>query len=339
MCVNLYPFESTVSRRDVGEAEIVENIDIGGPTMIRAAAKNHAYAAVVTSPESYDAILDELRELRRPLVDADARVAGRRGVRLHGALRHRDRALVRREVRGLPAAARRGLREGHRPALRREPAPARRVLLAGRLAHARAVAGSAAPRQAAVVQQPARPRRRAQDHRRLLRRSRLRHRQAQQPVRRRARRRAAAGLRARLRDRPAERVRRRHRLQPADRPRDGRALSEQFVEVLFAPGYEDDALEVLTRKPSIRILRGQRAAHGDDRRARHQAGHGRAARAGPRHRVRRPHGDGDRDGARADAPSEWRDLLFAWQICKHVRSNAIVLAKDSARRPASAPGR
>ena len=46
------------ARRD---AEVIENIDIGGPTMIRAAAKNHAYTAVVTSPESYDAILDELR--------------------------------------------------------------------------------------------------------------------------------------------------------------------------------------------------------------------------------------------------------------------------------------
>ena len=42
-------------------AQIIENIDIGGPTMIRAAAKNHAFAAVVTSPESYDAVLDELR--------------------------------------------------------------------------------------------------------------------------------------------------------------------------------------------------------------------------------------------------------------------------------------
>ena len=60
VCVNLYPFERSVARR-LPPAEIIENIDIGGPTMIRAAAKNHAFAAVVTSPESYDAILDELR--------------------------------------------------------------------------------------------------------------------------------------------------------------------------------------------------------------------------------------------------------------------------------------
>src|SRR3954451_11178808 len=60
VCVNLYPFERSVARR-LPEDEIIENIDIGGPTMIRAAAKNHAFAAVVTSPESYDAVLDELR--------------------------------------------------------------------------------------------------------------------------------------------------------------------------------------------------------------------------------------------------------------------------------------
>src|SRR5437660_4674200 len=61
VCVNLYPFERTAARRGVSEAEVIENIDIGGPTMIRAAAKNHAFAAVVVTPESYDAVLEELR--------------------------------------------------------------------------------------------------------------------------------------------------------------------------------------------------------------------------------------------------------------------------------------
>ncbi|HEX2044390.1 MAG TPA: bifunctional phosphoribosylaminoimidazolecarboxamide formyltransferase/IMP cyclohydrolase, partial [Gaiellaceae bacterium] len=61
VCVNLYPFERTAARRGVPDAEVIENIDIGGPTMIRAAAKNHAYTAVVVSPESYDAVLEEMR--------------------------------------------------------------------------------------------------------------------------------------------------------------------------------------------------------------------------------------------------------------------------------------
>src|SRR5579871_3717846 len=62
VCVNLYPFERTAARRGVSDEEVVENIDIGGPTMIRAAAKNAAFVAPVVSPESYDAVLAELRE-------------------------------------------------------------------------------------------------------------------------------------------------------------------------------------------------------------------------------------------------------------------------------------
>ena len=96
VCVNLYPFERTAARRGVSDAEVIENIDIGGPTMIRAAAKNHAFAAVVVKPEAYDAVLEELRAGDGMLSMRHARGARRRGVRLHRALRHGDRALVRR---------------------------------------------------------------------------------------------------------------------------------------------------------------------------------------------------------------------------------------------------
>jgi len=59
--VNLYPFEQTIARAGVGHAEAVENIDIGGPTMLRAAAKNHAYLAVVVNPQRYDPVIEELK--------------------------------------------------------------------------------------------------------------------------------------------------------------------------------------------------------------------------------------------------------------------------------------
>src|SRR5579859_4102846 len=62
VCVNLYPFERTAARRGASDEEVIENIDIGGPTMIRAAAKNAQFVAPVVSPESYDAVLAELRE-------------------------------------------------------------------------------------------------------------------------------------------------------------------------------------------------------------------------------------------------------------------------------------
>src|SRR3954454_8043964 len=54
VCVNLYPFEQTVAGEQATEAEAIENIDVGGPTMIRGGGKNHRYVAVVVKPESYD---------------------------------------------------------------------------------------------------------------------------------------------------------------------------------------------------------------------------------------------------------------------------------------------
>jgi phosphoribosylaminoimidazolecarboxamide formyltransferase/IMP cyclohydrolase len=58
---SLYPFEATIARPGVTPAEAIEQIDVGGPTMIRAAAKNHASVAVVTDPSQYGPVLDELR--------------------------------------------------------------------------------------------------------------------------------------------------------------------------------------------------------------------------------------------------------------------------------------
>ena len=60
--VNLYPFAQTVARPGCTLEEAIENIDIGGPTMVRAAAKNHAHVSIVTDPADYPAVLAELRE-------------------------------------------------------------------------------------------------------------------------------------------------------------------------------------------------------------------------------------------------------------------------------------
>jgi phosphoribosylaminoimidazolecarboxamide formyltransferase/IMP cyclohydrolase len=61
VCVNLYAFEATIAKEGVTEAEAIENIDIGGPSMLRSAAKNFASVTVVTNPDMYDAILAEMR--------------------------------------------------------------------------------------------------------------------------------------------------------------------------------------------------------------------------------------------------------------------------------------
>jgi phosphoribosylaminoimidazolecarboxamide formyltransferase / IMP cyclohydrolase len=117
-----------------------------------------------------------------------------------------------------------------------------------------------------------------------------------------------------------------------NRPVDGplaEKLLEQFVEVLLAPGYTDEALAALQAKPNMRILEDneRRAPGGSEPEVRQVMGgllvQDRDAQPDDRSAMevvtrRRP------------TDAEWSDLLFAWTVCKHVRSNAIVLARDGA---------
>lgn len=78
VCVNLYPFEKTVADPDVSDADAIEQIDIGGPSMVRSAAKNHAYVSIVTDPKQYDQVANNIErntgsttlDLRRSLAAA-----------------------------------------------------------------------------------------------------------------------------------------------------------------------------------------------------------------------------------------------------------------------------
>ncbi len=78
LCVSLYPFEETIAREGVADAEAIEQIDIGGPAMIRSGSKNHAAVAVITSPTQYGPVLAEMEvtdgctslEIRRQLAGA-----------------------------------------------------------------------------------------------------------------------------------------------------------------------------------------------------------------------------------------------------------------------------
>ena len=221
--VNLYPFEATVADPDCTLENAIENIDIGGPTMLRAAAKNHAGVAVVVDPADYARVLEEIRATGG-VARGDALRAGEEGVRAHRRLRWRDRELPvlagrRTETRSayperpqpaIPQAA------GH--ALRRESAPVGGVLprpAAGGGRHRRL---SAAAGQGTLLQQRRRFRRRL-GMREELRRTGLRHRQARQSLRRGDRRTPLGGLPQGVQDRPDLRLRRHPRLQPRARPR------------------------------------------------------------------------------------------------------------------------
>lgn len=123
--VNLYPFEETIAKPDVKLEDAIENIDIGGPTMLRSAAKNYESVAVVTNPDSYPDILKELEENKGEL-SAETRSRLARKVFKHTA--HYDSAIsnylsqrVGGEKKSLPAflelkyEKKQGLRYGENP--------------------------------------------------------------------------------------------------------------------------------------------------------------------------------------------------------------------------------
>ena len=112
LVVNLYPFEATVAQADCTLEEAIENIDIGGPAMVRAAAKNWRDVAVLTDPAQYARVLAELK--------ARGRVSSRHEVRACRGGLHPHRRLRRRD-RQLPVVARRP--ERRRARARRVPGP------------------------------------------------------------------------------------------------------------------------------------------------------------------------------------------------------------------------
>ncbi|HLB21906.1 MAG TPA: bifunctional phosphoribosylaminoimidazolecarboxamide formyltransferase/IMP cyclohydrolase [Solirubrobacteraceae bacterium] len=323
VCVNLYPFEQTVARGDADEQEIVENIDIGGPTMIRAAAKNSQFAAVVVDPADYEDVLGELRDAEGRLsIDTRTRLAAK----AFACTARYDAAIAtwfaRRTYEGFPPTWNDAyekvsdLRYGENPHQRaafyaRAGSPTH--LLEGvRQLHGKelsfnnlldlssarelvedfdgpacAIVKHNNPCGAAIAStvQAAYERAFACDPQS-----------------------AYGGVIA---------VNRRIDVACA------RQLSEQFIEVLLAPGFEPDALAVLGEKKNVRLLE---LAHWPP----------------PAHEVEGKPVIGGQLVQTRDVVSEtreqmrvltdrqpdeaqWRSLLFAWKVCRHVRSNAIVI--------------
>ena len=101
VAVNLYPFEATVAK-GAPFADCVENIDIGGPALIRAAAKNHDFVTVLTEPDQYDAVLAEF-------VRAWRHDAGHRAADWPARLMPAPPPMTLRSPPGSPAAGRRAV--------------------------------------------------------------------------------------------------------------------------------------------------------------------------------------------------------------------------------------
>jgi phosphoribosylaminoimidazolecarboxamide formyltransferase / IMP cyclohydrolase len=327
VCVNLYPFERVVGRR-VPDDEVIENIDIGGPTMVRAAAKNFAFVAPVVTPESYDAVLAELRESDRRL-----------SMSTRESLASEAFAYTAR----YDSAIARWFQE------RKEDFPALMVrayeklldLPYGENPHQRSAFYSQVGARTHIMSMVSQLGGKQLSFNNLLDldAARLLVNEFQVPTCVIVKHNNPCGTA--VGRNPLEAYQRAFASDPMSayggivclNRRVDRALAEaivdQFAEVVFAPGYDDDAVEVLSTKPNLRIL--------DDRERRTQSLLDPNLRQvlGGMLVQDRDYGFQEREemqvvSDRKPSEEEWQHLLFAWRVCKHVRSNAIVLARDQA---------
>jgi phosphoribosylaminoimidazolecarboxamide formyltransferase / IMP cyclohydrolase len=328
VCVNLYPFERTAARRGVGDEEVIENIDVGGPTMIRAAAKNHGFAAVVVAPESYDAVLEEPRmsegRLSRQTREALAADAFAYTARYDAAISRwfaeKDDdfpslyARAYEKVLDLPYGE-----NPHQRAAYYAQAGARTHLLSmvskvhGKELSFNNLLDLDSGRKlveefevpAAVIIKHNNPcgaalgRHVNEAFDKAL---------ATDPVS------AFGGAFCFNREVDAELAEKLHGM---------------FVEIVFGRGYSEDALSILQQKPNVRILDDQERRlepPGEPDIKRVRGGiliQDRDSDLEPREAMRVV-------SERKPSEQEWGDLLFAWRVAKHVRSNSILLAKDLA---------
>jgi phosphoribosylaminoimidazolecarboxamide formyltransferase / IMP cyclohydrolase len=328
VCVNLYPFEQTVAGHEVAPEVAIENIDIGGPTMIRAAAKNHEGVAVVVKPESYDAVCAELEES---------------GGEVSASTRHWLANEAFAQTARYDAAISRWFSTEYEDFPEHLAVAYEKVLdlSYGENPHQRAALYSEAGARSHVLSRVSKLHGKALSFNNVLDLDSARGLvdDFEQPacviVKHNNPCGVAVGadaLEAYLKALACDPLSAFGGVIVLNRPV-GRGLAEElhknFVEVLNAPGFEDGALEVLQQKEAIRILCEEERREPD-----------------PRERdLKRVHGGllvQDRDGdpepreimevVTKTQPSEeqWRDLLFAWTVVRRVRSNAIVLAEDGA---------
>jgi len=328
VCVNLYPFERTASRRGVTDEEVIEHIDIGGPTLIRAAAKNHAFVGVVVRPESYDAVIEELYESGGRM---SAQTRESLATEAFGATARYDAAISRwfaEREEDFPnhfvAAFEKVLdlsygENPHQRAAYYEQVGMRTHLLARTVKmHGKELSFNN------LLD--------LDSGRRLLR-------EFEVP--------ACAIIKH---NNPCgsavgETVMEAYEKALACDPQSAfggvvvfnrevdqelaAKLNEGFVELIFAPGYEHEAIEILRSKPHVRIIEDseRRKARPGERDLRRVAG-GIIVQDPDDDLQERSHMEVVTE--REPTEAEWGELQFAWKVCKHVRSNAIVLARDLA---------
>ena len=328
VCVNLYPFERVASQRAVDDREVIENIDIGGPTLIRAAAKNHEFAAVVVSPESYDAVLEELREnggklssrTRETLAGEAFSYTARYDTAIARWFAEREDDFPAQYTRSFEKVL--DLSYGENPHQR-----AAYYAELGVRTHLLSMVSKLHGRELSFNNLlDLDSGRRLIDEFEVPAAAIIKH---NNPCG------AAVGAemgealdKALATDRQSAFGgifcfnRKVHRAM-------AEKLNAMFVEVVFAPGYDDDALDVLEQKPNVRLLEDQ-----ERRRVPVTEHDAKRVRGGMLVQDRDTGLEAREDmqvvTERKPSEEEWGELLFAMRVCKHVRSNAIVLARGLA---------
>jgi phosphoribosylaminoimidazolecarboxamide formyltransferase/IMP cyclohydrolase len=343
LVVNLYPFAETVARPNCGYAEAIEHIDIGGPAMLRAAAKNHDSVSVVVDPADYAALLEELTAhhgqttlaLRSRLAAKVFAHTARYDTMVASYLSERHPVVTERSARESPAGEAerfpttlplvfdkvQDLRYGENPhqhaAFYRSPAPrgasvSTATVLQGKDLSFNNIADADAAiecvRQfnepACVIVKHANP--------------------------------CGVAVAAS----PLEAYDRAYRTDPTsafggiiafnrelDVTTADAIIDRQFVEVLAAPAVSPDAAKALAAKPNVRVL-----VLGDLSRAPAGELEYRSVTGGLLIQTRDTGSVDAKDlkvvTRRKPTPAELADLLFAWRVCKFVKSNAIVFARD-----------
>jgi phosphoribosylaminoimidazolecarboxamide formyltransferase / IMP cyclohydrolase len=327
--VNLYPFAQTVAKPDVTLADAVENIDIGGPAMIRAAAKNFAHLTVLSNPNQYEAYLTELRtgdislgfrhraalEAFQHTASYDSAIA----TYLATALDSADAALP--QTFSVTGTQRQSLRYGENPhqaatwyqtgatptgwsaANQLQGKALSYNNLVDLEAARRIIAEFADSEPAATIIKHTNPcgsamgSTIAEAYAKAL---------AADPTS------AFGGIVALNRPIGAATA---------------TALTQTFLECVVAPACDPDALAILQKKANLRVLVLPDFSSGSDSLVRNIAG-GLLVQSADT--VMANPADWQLVTDKQPTPEELAELLFAWKICKHVKSNAIVIAKDRA---------
>lgn len=332
VAVNLYPFKATIAKPDVTFEEAIENIDIGGPSMVRAAAKNHRDVTVVVDAADYGTVLEELRQTGTVSEATRRRLAAKafRHTAAYDALiadyLTEQAGETEPEALTLTFEKVQSLRYGENPhqsaAFYRLPLAEGPSVATARQLHGKELSYNNiqdADAALAIVREFDEPAVVAVKH--------------TNPC--------GVGIGPDLyaaweKAYSADPVSIFGGIVAVNRVVDQRtaeAMHQLFLEIILAPGFTDEALAILKQKKNIRLLElgdwsakaAKTARPAEGRQVRSVQG-GLLVQSAD---VRRITADDLRVVTeRAPSEAELEQLLFAWKVVKHVKSNAIVLAKD-----------